>query len=191
MKKLLAALVLGLGTVAAAQQAQQQPQQQQPQQQQPQGEQGRDISTGIDATEVGPGLKEAVGLDTEKEGTFQTKQAYDLRGTLKSADSDDITIARQGLPNAGLEVRKETRVMLDGKRVEVDAIPEGTSVRVKFQLEEDDPVAVEIRATSPKQKTPAGRSTGQKMKQDAKQMKQDIQQGAQEAKEDVRKGMQE
>ena len=61
-----------------------------------------------------------------------------------------ITLARQGLPDADLDVRDQTKVMLDGKKVELKAIPEGAQVRAKFQLEGEQPVAVEINAKSPK-----------------------------------------
>jgi hypothetical protein len=73
-----------------------------------------------------------------------------MSGTLKGSAFDGITIARQGLPNADLDVRKETTVMLDGKKVEVGSIPEGAQVRVRFQLEGEEIVAVDLNATSPK-----------------------------------------
>jgi hypothetical protein len=152
MKKLLTTVVLTLSTAVAAQQANQDPKQDpntQAQQEQQRNE-GRRIRTGLDATEVGPGLRDAVGLDTEKEGTFKKDKAFSITGTLKGAAMDGITLARQGLPDADLDVRKQTQVMLDGKRVEVSAIPEGAQVRAQFQLEGDEPVAVTINATSPK-----------------------------------------
>jgi hypothetical protein len=157
MKKLLTALVLTLSTAVAAQQAKEQPKQppsSQAQQEQQRNE-GRHISTGIDATEVLPGAEKAVGLDTSKEGTFKKDKAFSLNGTLKGSGMGGITIARKDLPDADLDVRKETQVMLDGKKVEVGAIPEGAQVRAQFQLEGEEPVAVTINATSPKG-TPKG-----------------------------------
>jgi hypothetical protein len=150
MKKLLTAVVLTLSTAAAAQQANQDPKQNTQAQQEQQRNEGRRISTGIDASEVGPGLRDAVGLDTAKEGTFKKDKAFSITGTLKGSALDGITLARQGLPDADLDVRKQTQVMLDGKKVEVGAIPEGAQVRAQFQLEGEEPVAVTINATSPK-----------------------------------------
>jgi hypothetical protein len=154
MKKLLAALVLTLSSAALAQTDA--PQNTQAQEEQKRNESAR-VKTGLDATEVAPAVKDAVtdagkavGLDTEKDGTFKTDKAFTVNGTLKGEALDGITLARQGLPDADLDVRDQTKVMLDGKKVEVGAIPEGAQVRAKFQLEGEQPVAVEINAKSPK-----------------------------------------
>lgn len=154
MKKLLTALVLTLSTAALAQTDANQ--NTQAQQEQERNEASR-IETGVDATEVAPAVKgavqdvgAAVGLDTEKDGTFKTDKAFTVNGTLKGEAMGGITIARQGLPDADLDVRDQTKVMLDGKRVEVGTLPEGAQVRAKFQLEGEQPVAVEINAKSPK-----------------------------------------
>jgi hypothetical protein len=47
-------------------------------------------------------------------------------------------------------VRDQTTVLLDGKKVAVGDIPEGAQVRASFQIDGDDAVALEIKATSPK-----------------------------------------
>lgn len=171
MKKLLTALALTLSTAVAAQQADEDMKQDtnsQAQQEQKRNE-GRRIRTGVDATEVGPGVRDAVGLDTAKEGTFKKDKAFSLNGTVKGAKLGGITIARQGLPDANLDVRKETQVMLDGKKVELKTIPEGAQVRAQFQLEGEETVAVAINATSPK-------GTKKTLKQDMKDMKEDMKQ---------------
>ncbi len=154
MKKLLAAVVLTLSTAALAQTDA--AQNTQAQEQQKKNEPAR-IETGLDATEVAPAVKgavqdvgAAVGLDTQKDGTFKTDKSFSLNGTLKGEAMGGITIARQGLPDADLDVRDQTKVMLDGKKVAVGDLPEGAQVRAKFQLEGEQPVAVEINAKSPK-----------------------------------------
>jgi hypothetical protein len=172
MKKLLTALALTLSTAVVAQQANDNMKQDNTNtqtQQDPKRNEGRRIGTGVDATEVGPGMRDVVGLDTAKEGTFKKDKAFSLNGTVKGAMLGGITIARQGLPDANLDVRNETQVMLDGKKVNVDAIPEGAQVRAQFQLEGEETVAVAINATSPK-------GTKKNMKQDMKDMKQDMKQ---------------
>jgi len=162
MKKLIAALVLSLSTAALAQEEQSQDPNSQAQQEQKRNE-GRRIRTGVDASEVGPGIRDAAGIDTAKEGTFSKKgQAFNLKGTFKGAAFDGITIARQGLPDADLDVRKQTEVKLDGKKVEVGAIPEGAQVRARFQLEGEEIVALEINATSPKGASKKAPRTGMK-----------------------------
>ena len=159
MKKLLAALVFTLSTAALAQDDMQNtPAQDDTQavEQNKKNDPSR-VKTGLDATEVAPAIKDkakdaaaAVGLDTNKDGTFKADKAFSVNGTLKGEAKEAITLARQGLPDANLDVRDQTKVMLDGKKVEIGAIPEGAQVRAKFQLEGEEPVAVEINATSPK-----------------------------------------
>ncbi|WP_241758945.1 hypothetical protein [Pyxidicoccus parkwayensis] len=198
MKKLVATLALCIGTAAFAQQKQDAPSQHQV----PSPETEKKMETGVDATEVGPAIgntaKKVVGAQTEDEGTFKMDKAMSLSGTMKDATADGVSIARTGLPDADLDVRDKTVLMLDGKKVEkTDQIPEGSAIRAKFQLEGQEAVALELRATSPKgakkdvkkseKKEPAtGGSGTQEMKEDAqkagdkaestgKEMKQDAQ----------------
>jgi hypothetical protein len=198
MKTLFAALVVTLSTAALADQPNAQPTQAQQEQQR---NQGRRISTGIDATQVGTISKQKaedvgqqvegkaeqakdytaekaheagqaieqktqeakdataqtvdkaadkMGIARADQGTFTASKAFTARGTLKNTGGGAVTLVREGLPNADLDVRPETIVMLDGKKVESNAIPEGSQVRAKFQLEGGEAVAVELNATSPK-----------------------------------------
>ncbi|MFY0582049.1 hypothetical protein F0U62_48210 [Cystobacter fuscus] len=209
MKKLLTALVVTLSTAAMAQQADTQAQQEQKR------TEGRRISTGVDATDVGPAIgntakdvgqaiggsgqaaKEDVnqaaqdvkqdtsqtaqdikkdtektadklahkaGLATASQGTFKKDKAFTATGTLKNTGGGGVTLVRPGLPDANLDVRQETIVMLDGKKVDSSVIPEGSQVRARFQLEGEEIVAVELNATSPKgvkSKAPVSPSTSQ------------------------------
>ncbi|WP_426755575.1 hypothetical protein [Myxococcus sp. Y35] len=148
MKKLIATLALCVGSAAFAQQQEQPSKTQVPRP-------GTEKSTGVDATEVGPAIgkaaRDVTGGGTTKEGTFKLDKALSLQGTLKDADDDSVNLSRPGLPDAELDVRKETVLMLDGQKIsKADQIPEGATVRARFQLEGDDSVAVELRATSPK-----------------------------------------
>jgi hypothetical protein len=210
MKKLLTALVITLSTAAMAQEAGNT----QAQQEQKRTE-GRHISTGVNATDVGPAIdktaknvehaiggsgqaaKEDVnqaaqdvkqdtsqtaqdikqdtektadklahkaGLATASQGTFKKDKAFTATGTLKNTGGGGVTLVRPGLPDANLDVRPQTLVMLDGKKVDSSAIPEGSQVRARFQLEGEEIVAVELNATSPKgvkSKAPVSPSTSQ------------------------------
>ncbi|MCP3104785.1 hypothetical protein LZ198_38565 [Myxococcus sp. K15C18031901] len=152
MKKLIATLALGLGTAAFAQSAQQEPPP--PSQSQvPKAEQR--VGTGVDASEVGRGLnggaKEAAAVNGQND-PYQKRHALDIQGKVTKADKDKVTIARTDLPDAKLDVKAQTAVTLDGKKIRADQIPEGSAVRAKFQLDGDDPIAVELKATSPKEK---------------------------------------
>lgn len=167
----------------------------------------RDAEEGIDATQVGPKIaktaKDATGVQTESEGTFKSAQAFTMTGTLKDKTMEGVTIERPGLPAADLDIRDKTALWLDGKKVNKDALPEGVQVRAKFQLEGQDIVAVELRATSMKTnvKKPADKSiksnpdsmmmndsTGGSgtMRDDLHEAGQDIKSGAKDMKNDVK-----
>ena len=195
MKKLIATLALCIGTAAFAQETKAPSEKQVP---------GPDVEkkmdTGVDATQVGPAIgntaKKVVGAQTEDEGTFKMDKAMSLSGTMKDATADGVSIARAGLPDADLDVRDKTVLMLDGKKVEkTDQIPEGASVRAKFQLEGQEVVALELRATSPKgakkdvkKKEPGtGGSGTQEMKEDAQKAEDKAEQKGNEVKQDAKK----
>lgn len=109
-------------------------------------------------------LAHKAGLATASQGTFKKDKAFTATGTLKNTGGGGVTLVRPGLPDANLDVRQETIVMLDGKKVDSSVIPEGAQVRARFQLEGEEIVAVELNATSPKgvkNKAPVSPSTSQ------------------------------
>jgi hypothetical protein len=157
MKKLLATLAITLGTAAFAQADTQQNTQAQQEQK---NNEGRKITTGIEATEVLPGTSGAqankdtkdVNVTKDQKALMNKTHAFNVNGTLKRLDGNEVILSRQtqNLPDVDLDVRDQTQVMLDGKKVAVGDIPEGAQVRARFQLDGDDVVAVELNATSPK-----------------------------------------
>jgi hypothetical protein len=221
MKKLIAALAICVGTAAFANETPDKAQQAQQEQntkqrdatqvftQQPGDsikEAQRDAEEGIDATKVGPAIgqaaKDITGIQTESEGTFKVAQSFNMRGTLKDKTMEGVTIERQGLPPADLDVRNETAVWLDGKKIKsVDPIPEGAQVRAKFQVEGQDVVAVELRATSMSKKakstkTPAAKpmdtdATGGSgtLRDDARDMENEVKDEANEVESDINKSL--
>ncbi len=116
---------------------------------------GQDIKQGAshaakDVKQGAEDLAHKAGMATANQGTFKRDKAFTATGTLKNTGGGGVTLVRQGLPDANLDVRPETVVMLDGKKVDSSAIPEGSQVRARFQLEGEEIVAVELNATSPK-----------------------------------------
>ena len=160
MKKLIIAAVMCLGTTAFAQDTTGTPRNPAPSA--PSSQQINGPSTGIEAQEVGPAIgdaaKSVVGAQTSKEeaaqtGVWKEKHAFSMEGTVKAKDNDDITLARKDtLPEVKLDVHDQTKVTLDDQPAKVSDLPEGANVRAKFQLEGDDSVALELKATSPKPK---------------------------------------
>lgn len=227
MKKLIAALALCVGTAAFANDTNTTDKVQKAEQKQAEKkrdasqvftqkpgdsikESKRDAEEGIDATQVGPKIaktaKDVTGIQTESEGTFKAAQAFTMKGTLKDKTAEGVTIERPGLPAADLDIRDKTVLWLDGKKVDKDALPEGAQVRAKFQLEGQDIVAVELRATSGLKATPTKKpvkplkndsinndstlndNTGGSgtLRDDVNEMGHDVKSGAKDMKNDVK-----
>jgi hypothetical protein len=152
MKKLIAALALCVGTAAFATDEQKQNKQDKQAQQAPSANQieGPEL---LEATDLNlqdkldkdKGVGGSAGQDAK---LYKADQAFDLKGTLGKASGNSITLQRQDLPSVDLDVSEKTVVMLDGKRTQVDQLPEGAQARVKFQLNNDDILAVRIEAKS-------------------------------------------
>lgn len=163
----------------------------------------------VDASEVGPKAKQTAkdvkdnakenaqewgkqaGLATEDQGTFKQDKAFDMRGKLKEAGPEEITVARVGLPDAALDLRDKTQVMIDGKKAKPSDLKQGADVRVKFQIEGKETVAVMVNAKSPSGSATGGAgeagSTAQKaedkMERGAQKAEQKTEKAGQEAKE--------
>ncbi len=67
---------------------------------------------------------------------------------MKGKPHGSLDLARAGLPDAKLDLRDKTQIMLDGKKAEAKNLPEGAKVKAKFQLEGGEAVAVRVEATS-------------------------------------------
>ncbi|MFL5351013.1 hypothetical protein [Archangium sp.] len=167
MKKLLAALVLTLSTAALAQSDVDSKAQQESQK----NDTSR-MKTGIDSTEVLPqlsGAKAEKGQPADVD-LMNKAHAFNVKGIVTKASGGDITLSRQTdkLPDVKLDVRDQTKVMLDGKKVALGDIPEGAQVRASFQLDGDNAVALDVNATSPKGVATGGKKSVKKETKDTK-----------------------
>lgn len=81
---------------------------------------------------------------------FAAKGGFDAKGTVKSVDSDDLVIQREGQPDIELDVRRETTIQRDGQQAQLDQLQPGDEVRAKFQVYGDDVVALELEAKAKK-----------------------------------------
>ncbi|MCY1000287.1 hypothetical protein OWM54_24405 [Myxococcus sp. MISCRS1] len=179
MKKLIATFAMCLGTAAFAQSAPAPSQTQIP-------SPSTRVDTGVNATDVGRGIsgatREASNAQAQ-DNLFKKEHSLSLKGTLKKADDDSVNLTRKDLPDAELDVKAQTVVMLDGKKVRADQIPEGSEVRARFQLDGDNAVAVELRATSPK--GTGGSGAVDTMKKDAKKAGDKVEEAGEDVKQDV------
>jgi len=105
----------------------------------------------------------AAGADeSNQQQAFQNPgQAYEMTGTISKAESDEVTLTRQGLPNAELEiVSKKTKVTMNGRDVSSDELKPGMEVRAQFQVVGSDVVATQIQATPQPGSTQPGSEMG-------------------------------
>ena len=160
----------------------------------------------VDASEVGPKAKQAAqdvkegakqnakelgkqaGLATEDQGTFKQEKAFDMKGTIRDAGPEEITIARPGLPPASLDIRDKTKVMINGKQAKASDLKEGTPVRAKFQIEGKETVAVMVMAqgSATGGAGAAGRSNAQKAEDKMERGAQKTEAAAKEAGQDAK-----
>lgn len=161
MKKLFAALTFCVSTVAFAQAGQDAPSARQSETRDPLEATDLRSQTPGDSTAQAEETKRrrdeqamggsGKGSKLEQQGVYKTEEAFDVQGTVMEVDDDDLTLAREGLPPVELDVHNRTEVTLDGKPSRVEQLPPGAQVRAKFQLKDDDIIAVRIEATSSQQ----------------------------------------
>jgi vacuolar-type H+-ATPase subunit H len=75
-----------------------------------------------------------------------TKDNFDLKGTVQSASADSITVQRKDLPAAKLSLDQNTKIEVEGQSVSAAQLQPGQEVKASFNLQDDKPMAVEIKA---------------------------------------------
>lgn len=84
--------------------------------------------------------------DDRKHPTFGDKDNFEVKGRIASVSSSSITVTRDNLPAARLHVDPNTKIELDGDRVSAAALKPGEDVNASFNLQNDRPMAIEIKA---------------------------------------------
>jgi colicin import membrane protein len=109
-----------------------------------------------DASKESAHAQGAMGSD--KHPVF-TKDNFEMKGKVASASSSSITLHREGLPDAKLDVDRNTKIELDGNHVSAGQLQPGQDVKASFNLKDDKPMAVEIKAKKGAAKSSTERST--------------------------------
>jgi membrane protein involved in colicin uptake len=86
-----------------------------------------------------------MGMGSDKHPVF-TKDNWDVEGKVQTASASSITVTREDLPAAKLNIDKNTKVELDGNKVSAAQLMPGQEVKASFNLQNDKPMAVEIKA---------------------------------------------
>jgi len=99
----------------------------------------------------------AMARDTDDQGMMGghkhpvfTKDNFDVEGTIQSVSKGSITLRREELPAAKLNLDRNTMIELDGEKVSTSQLKPGQEVKASFNLRNDKPMAVEIKAEKSK-----------------------------------------
>ncbi len=87
------------------------------------------------------------------EGLFSFGNNYEVEGTIAAVTDSSITIQREKLPPAALQVKQATKVELDGEQVSLSQLSRGQKVSAHFNLDGDAPLAIAIEADSKTERT--------------------------------------
>jgi Cu/Ag efflux protein CusF len=79
---------------------------------------------------------------------FKDQKNFRVEGMVSSVDPSQrqITVQRQGLPPAELQIATDTQVKVDGKESSLSQIKPGDEVRAEFNLAENQAIAVSVDA---------------------------------------------
>jgi hypothetical protein len=86
--------------------------------------------------------------DQKKQRPFADAHNFDVKGKVQKVSKDSITIRRDEdkLPPAKLGVDHQTKIEVDGQQASWSKVQQGADVKASFNLRNDKPVAVEIKA---------------------------------------------
>lgn len=93
-----------------------------------------------------PSMPRRAAGDEKKHPLFEGKQNFDIEGRIQAASKSSITVRRDELPAAKLNVDRNTKIELDGEHVSAAQLKPGQEVKASFNLQNDKPMAVEIKA---------------------------------------------
>jgi hypothetical protein len=100
---------------------------------------------GMGSTNAADPSRAAAG-DMDRKHPVFTKDNWDVEGTVQSASRNSITVRREELPAVKLNVDHNTKIELDGQKVSAQMLKPGQEVKASFNLQNDKPMAVEIKA---------------------------------------------
>jgi vacuolar-type H+-ATPase subunit H len=88
----------------------------------------------------------SMGGDVGHKHPVFTKDNWDVKGTIQSVTKTSIIVRREELPAAKLNIDKYTKIELDGDHATTALLKPGQEVKASFNLRNDKPMAVEIKA---------------------------------------------
>jgi Cu/Ag efflux protein CusF len=102
--------------------------------------------TNKDMAERQHDAQQASAKGDKKHPLFEGKNNFDVDGKIQKVSPKSITVAREGLPAATLNISKDTKIELDGEQASMKQLKQGQDVKASFNLKGDKPEAVEVKA---------------------------------------------
>jgi hypothetical protein len=93
--------------------------------------------------------RQAAAEGEKKHPLFEGKNNFDVEGKIQKVSKSSITVSREDLPAATLNVNKDTKIELDGEKVSAAQLKTGQDVKASFNLKGDKAEAIEIKAEKP------------------------------------------
>jgi hypothetical protein len=90
--------------------------------------------------------RQAAAEGEKKHPLFEGKSNFDVDGKIQKVSKSSITLQREGLPAATLNISKDTKIELDGEHASAQQLKQGQDVKASFNLKGDKAEAVEIKA---------------------------------------------
>lgn len=107
--------------------------------------------------------QEGIGQEERTEG--QAGQRFTEIGTVASAEENSLTLRRPTGEEVKLDLRDTTSITMDGRFIQVEAVPEGAEVRASYTQDGNDRVAQSIEVLraegQPGQQQPGQQQPGQ------------------------------
>jgi len=103
-----------------------------------------------------PGSEARTSMPSAQEpqvDVFKNKDNWEIRGTVSSVDSSNnqVTLQRENnLPPVQLHVAQGTEIKMDGQTSSLSQLQPGSEVRARFNLANDQPVAISLEAKKSK-----------------------------------------
>ncbi len=82
----------------------------------------------------------------KKHPLFEGKNNFEVKGKIQKVSMNSITVAREELPAATLNVSKSTKIEIDGENASMKQLKPGQEVKASFNLQGSKAEAVEIKA---------------------------------------------
>lgn len=103
------------------------------------------------AQSASAGSQQRTTMQEKQKNLWEGKEKFDIKGKVSKASQNSITVTRDDLPSATLQVSKQTKIEVDGQEASAKQLKPGQEVQASFNLQGNKPIALEIKAEKSEQ----------------------------------------